>query len=396
MIIGILLHPWNIIRADGHFEVQLYTKATLLHTGLVIWEPPAIYKSACIMNVEFFPFDVQKCGLKFGSWTYDGFEVDLVHVCARDQESTDVIQNGMDFSEFYQNVEWDIVSVTAKKNIKRYICCIEPYPDVTFYITMRRKTLFHTVNLILPCVVISFLTVLVFYLPSDSEEKITLCISVLLSLTVFFLLLTEIIPPTSIVIPLIGKYLLFTMILVTLSIIVTVFILTIHFRSPATHKMSPWTRAAFLRVLPKMLLMRRPIMQKRKQFKCNGVAGHSPRQRRNSYTMRCEENHVFERTSLSSEEETTTERRDSKLPTPLNIVLTDVKFISDHLKEEDDFASVVEDWKFAAMVLDRMFFWVFTTASLIGSSAILLQAPTIYDERTALTADTATGGLCRE
>ena len=40
--------------------------------------------------------------------------------------------------------------------------------------TLRRKTLFYTVNLIIPCVGISFLTVLVFYLPSDSGEKVTL------------------------------------------------------------------------------------------------------------------------------------------------------------------------------------------------------------------------------
>lgn len=37
---------------------------------------------------------------------------------------------------------------------------------------MRRKTLFYTVNLIIPCVGITFLTVLVFYLPSDSGEKV--------------------------------------------------------------------------------------------------------------------------------------------------------------------------------------------------------------------------------
>ena len=102
--------------------------------------------------------------------------------------------------------------------------------------TLRRKTLFYTVNLIIPCVGISFLTVLVFYLPSDSGEKVTrwnmeftqpfpqilshhilntsfslnqvtLCISILLSLTVFFLLLAEIIPPTSLAVPLLGKYL---------------------------------------------------------------------------------------------------------------------------------------------------------------------------------------------
>ncbi|KYN13722.1 Acetylcholine receptor subunit alpha-like protein, partial [Trachymyrmex cornetzi] len=53
-----------------------------------------------------------------------------------------------------------------------YTCCDEPYLDITFYITMRRKTLFYTVNLIIPCMGISFLTILVFYLPCDSGEKV--------------------------------------------------------------------------------------------------------------------------------------------------------------------------------------------------------------------------------
>ena len=49
----------------------------------------------------------------------------------------------------------------------------EPYPDIIFTLKLRRKTLFYTVNLIIPCVGISFLSVLVFYLPSDSGEKVS-------------------------------------------------------------------------------------------------------------------------------------------------------------------------------------------------------------------------------
>lgn len=97
-----------------------------------------------------------------------------------------------------------------------------------------------------------------FYLPSDSGEKVTLTVSILLSLTVFFLLLAEIIPPTSLAVPLLGKYLLFTMLLVTSSIFVTVWVLNIYFRSPSTHKMSPWVKNVFLNFIPRMLMMRRP------------------------------------------------------------------------------------------------------------------------------------------
>lgn len=63
-----------------------------------------------------------------------------------------------------------------------------------------------------------------------SGEKVTLCSSILVSLTVFFLLLAEIIPPTSLAVPLLGKYLLFTMLIVSLSIGFTVCVLNLHFR----------------------------------------------------------------------------------------------------------------------------------------------------------------------
>jgi hypothetical protein len=61
--------------ADGNYEVILMNKATVYSTGKVVWKPPALYKSTCEIDVEYFPFDEQNCLMKFASWTYDGFEV---------------------------------------------------------------------------------------------------------------------------------------------------------------------------------------------------------------------------------------------------------------------------------------------------------------------------------
>lgn len=236
-----------LFSADGEFAVTHMTKAHLFYTGKVRWVPPAIYKSSCSIDVTFFPFDQQNCKMKFGSWTYDKAKIDLER-----------LETTVDLKDYWESGEWAIVNAVGTYNTKKYDCCYEIYPDITYFFIIRRLPLFYTINLIIPCLLISCLTVLVFYLPSDCGEKITLCISVLLSLTVFLLLITEIIPSTSLVIPLIGEYLLFTMIFVTLSIIITVFVLNVHHRSPGTHKMPSWVHTIFLDIIPRCLFMRRP------------------------------------------------------------------------------------------------------------------------------------------
>lgn len=40
---------------------------------------------------------------------------------------------------------------------------------------------------------------------------------------------------------------------------------------------------------------------------------------------------------------------------------------------------VEEDWKYMAMVLDRLFLWIFTVACVLGTALIILQAPSLYD-----------------
>ncbi|KAJ8369653.1 hypothetical protein SKAU_G00096810 [Synaphobranchus kaupii] len=233
--------------ADGDFAVTHLTKAHLFHDGRIKWMPPAIYKSSCSIDVTFFPFDQQNCTMKFGSWTYDKAKIDLVSMASN-----------VDQKDYWESGEWVIINAVGRYNIKKYECCDEIYSDITYSFIIRRLPLFYTINLIIPCLLISCLTVLVFYLPSECGEKITLCISVLLSLTVFLLLITEIIPSTSLVIPLIGEYLLFTMIFVTLSIIITVFVLNVHHRSPRTHNMPQWVRRVFLDLVPRVLFIKRP------------------------------------------------------------------------------------------------------------------------------------------
>ncbi len=332
------------------------TKATVRHDGLVLWKPPAIYKSLCPIDVEFFPFDEQNCVLKIGSWTYDGNSVDIRHMdLPDDSRDVDEVPKGIDLRDYYKSTEWDLLSVPAKKHIKYYPCCSEPYPDIKFNITIRRKTLFYTVNLILPCVAICSVTLLVFYIPASSGEKITMGITILNSLNIFLLLVAEINPPTSLATPLIGKYLLFTMVLVTCSIIVTVFVLNIHFRTPSTHVMSPWIRELFLNVLPRLLLMRRP--QARKDiFPKVSVRTFEGVEIRDSYgddmhgttdlnqIDSIHSNYIGGRlrtsTDFLGDSDSSQHRRKSNMPPGVMEAMIGVTFIADHLKQQDEFNRV--------------------------------------------------------
>ena len=80
----------------------------------------------------------------------------------------------VDVSDYTASNEWEIVSHPARKNIKYYSCCAEPYPDLTFTVSLRRVAAFYNYVLVLPCVLLSFLTLVIFWLPPESPAKMML------------------------------------------------------------------------------------------------------------------------------------------------------------------------------------------------------------------------------
>ncbi|KAK5923270.1 hypothetical protein CgunFtcFv8_000253 [Champsocephalus gunnari] len=49
-----------------------------------------------------------------------------------------------------------------------------------------------------------------------------------------------------------------------------------------------------------------------------------------------------------------------------------VQYVADHLRAEDEDFSVKEDWKYVAMVIDRIFLWMFVLVCILGSVGLFL------------------------
>ena len=320
----------------------------IYNDGNVLWIPPAIYKSSCTIDVEYFPFDQQECEMKFGSWTFNGDQVALDWYEGQDR---------VDLSDYVNSGTWDIIACPG-----RYDYRFDPVEghhtaQITFTLRIRRKTLFYTVNLIIPCVLISFLSVCVFYLPADAGEKMTMCISILLALVVFLLLVSKILPPTSITIPLIAKYLLFTFIMNIFTILITVIIINWNFRTPRTHRMPKWVRVLFLNYLPRILFMKRPNHNER-WAKKTYTRNNNPNQQqdreirqfavnaRSDLLELSEIHHPNCKMNRKSSADRAKSDADAASETGFHLTpethkaIEAVRFIAAHLKNEDDYAEV--------------------------------------------------------
>ena len=99
-----------------------------------------------------------------GPWTHDTNLVDMTSY------------SHADMSMLKPSGEWEIIGIPSQKHIISYeeCCGAVAYADITYYVILQRKPLFYTMTLIGPCVLISFLTVLVFYVPCEEGEKVGL------------------------------------------------------------------------------------------------------------------------------------------------------------------------------------------------------------------------------
>ncbi|KAM4659654.1 acetylcholine receptor subunit gamma [Amazona ochrocephala] len=384
---------------DGTFEITLYPNVLVSPDGSIYWLPPAIYRSSCSIHVTYFPFDWQNCTMVFQSQTYSANEINLLLTV---EEGQTVEWITIDPEAFTENGEWAIKHRPARKiiNSEQFTPDDTQYQQVIFYLIIQRKPLFYIINVIVPCVLISAMAVLVYFLPAKAGgQKCTVSINVLLAQTVFLFLIAQKVPETSQAVPLIGKYLTFLMVVTVVIVVNAVIVLNISLRTPNTHSMSQRVRQVCLHLLPRYLGMHMP----------EGTPGPQQAARRRSslgLIVKADEYMLWKaRTELLFEKQ---KERDGLMKTVLEKIERGLEsgsaqdfsqsleeagpdiracvdacnHIANATREQNDFNSESEEWMLVGRVIDRVCFFIMASLFICGTVGIFLmahfnQAPTL-------------------
>eukprot|EP00794_Sanderia_malayensis_P007313 gene7314-8131_t len=352
------------------------TKVIIKADGTCSWFSPASFTSTCKINVKLFPFDWQTCIMKFGSWTYGGDRLTMT-------SATKVAET----SKYITNGEWDLIIMRAQRNKIKYNCCKYYFYDVTFFLTIKRKPLYYIFNLIVPCALIATLTLIKFFLPPESGEKIGLGITVLLAMTVFLLIVADSLPSTSEHIPLLGSYFIAIMFDTALSLVASCVILNFFHRNPSMSPMPMWVRKYILGYLGWLLCFpnHKKYIEKKirrlsspkvsKYFTANGgpdcelTSIEMDRLGGSSYHN---DNNLTDISSRSDSFETFMDPVSFK-------VLEGIGTLADSVRREEEEEFLKDEWRRAALILDRFFFYLFLITTILTTAALFLQDQVIRD-----------------
>ncbi|XP_072040507.1 neuronal acetylcholine receptor subunit alpha-9-like isoform X2 [Amphiura filiformis] len=185
------LHLYDNI--DRNFKDFEDVDAWIFPDGMVHWVSPNILKTICVIDPSLFPFDTQRCPLKFGSWSYN------------EQRMNVTVRHLFIGNYFLGTGVWELEDVVSQRAVVNY-GYLGFFPEITYTLVLKRLPEYYITTLIIPCIMLSILNLLTFILPTASGEKVSLGITNLLALVLFQQVISNLLPPTSHNIPIISYY----------------------------------------------------------------------------------------------------------------------------------------------------------------------------------------------
>ena len=166
---------------------------TLAWDGTARWYPGTVFYLSCTMDLTYFPFDRQHCWIRFLAQEY-GTDVNLIPA-----------RNVVNTNGYGGHGEWDLES-TSVESFTVVLGDIS-FSRLTYHFDFRRHPAFYILNVLVPVVLMSLLTPLVFVLPEESGERVSYSVTLLLSLSVFMGIVAGHLPQSSEPLPITIVYL---------------------------------------------------------------------------------------------------------------------------------------------------------------------------------------------
>ena len=161
--------------------------------GTARWYPGTVFYLSCTMDMTFFPFDRQNCSINFLSQEY-GTDVVLIPVA-----------NSVSTGGYGAHGEWELESTSSEYRLMTFGGI--SFSRLYYHFIFRRQPAFYLLNVIVPVVLMSLLTPLVFVLPEESGERVSYSVTMLLSLSVFMGIVAGQLPQSSEPLPVTVVYL---------------------------------------------------------------------------------------------------------------------------------------------------------------------------------------------
>ncbi|VDP81995.1 unnamed protein product [Echinostoma caproni] len=178
--------------ADERLKEHREARVVIHNDGSTLWVPQALFKSTCEVEITYFPFDTQICMLEFGSWTYDKTQMDIGWWLS--EGDVGIPMPYLDFSDYVPSNEWrtdgekerDLPAANRTiqiRSVKKYRrrnqtvgnqVLTREFPVLRYLVRLRRNPSFYVFMLVIPCVLLSSLTLVVFWLPPESPAKMML------------------------------------------------------------------------------------------------------------------------------------------------------------------------------------------------------------------------------
>jgi len=190
----IVLYNTQYSSRESHTDIYK-SKAIVRNNGWVMWSMPVIWYASCEPDTTWFPLDQQKCTLIFGSLSYS-------------IEKLKITPRGYNFSTKAklnkENGEWKLLNISQTYGKIKFDCCPDAFSTLTYTVEVKRLSDFYFIYIIIPSVALCFLFLLVFFIPRNSGERMGFGITVLLSITVYLLVISGSLPEKSDVYPMLG------------------------------------------------------------------------------------------------------------------------------------------------------------------------------------------------